>query len=727
MRLIQLNPNGSEANALDFHPKVTVVNGLSPLGRDLVINAVTALPRAGDPGCHGLLEAHGVLLDLSADTLALLDLGRELDVVVRASDVPGAVSVTGHGVGSLPGIGTTLSPERFLEATPAGVHPELDGARANQADAREALAVLKGAVEKARQAYLEATINRQQLEARLEDLRSRRTRANLRLVTDEFEPEPEEEIDLGPEESVAERRERLTARLAELDAEITRVEKGLEELTGLDTRPIQVLLDAIHNPAPVEYVPSERGAALADEFERLQAAVGVIEAALEERGMDTAGALARLDTAQAELAAAEKAMRPPSFTDADQAELEAAHDEVLEAERKARGRGGKRRLEEALATEQAILDRIGFPTWTAYVMGAGLMGVDPLAERRLEAARAEMASAEAHWAEVTALIEANPEHRRLLDEVEAVHLEAFDLLHGQEPEDLAAALRDLQEPKREVTTEELADALVYQLELVGLQLPPGVGVDTAVMAAEALLEETAAVTERIVELETERTDLLTERGLAQADLEGLPEEEEPVADEPVESEEAEEAIHLDDVADDAGVDEDDLEALERELATAIEDENDYAELVEARDALVDTAMRVESVATMRLTKIAAELAAAHNEDQQGAEAPVGAPESESAFADVDDVDAGPESVEFYLLARLADLRNVSYAGSVPLLIDDALAGMGADDVRQVLGKLERMSESVQIIYLSDDPDVRAWAEGAGFEAAAVVAAPAAFA
>lgn len=725
MRLIQLNPNGSEANALDFHPKVTVVSGLSALGRDLVINAVSALPCADDPGCHGLLEAHGVLLDLSPDTLRLLDLGRELDVVVRATDVPGAVSATGHGVGTLPGIGATLSPERFLEATPAGVHPELDQARASQADAREALAVLKGAVDKARQAYLEATINRQQLEARVEDLRSRRTRANLRLVTDEYEPEADEEIDLGPEESVAERRQWLTARIAEIDAELVRVEKGLEELTGLDTRPVQVLLDAIHNPAPVEYVPSERGAVLADQFERLQAEVGVIEADLEARGMDTASALARLDAAQAELAAAEKAMRPPEYTDAEQSELEAAHDEVLEAERKARGRGGKRRLEEALAAEQAILDRIGFPTWTAYVMGAGLMGIDPLAERRLENARAEMAAAEAHWAEVTSLIEADPQHRRLLDEIEAVHLEAFDLLHGQEPEDLAAALRDLQEPKQEVTTEELADALIYQLELVGLQLPPGVGVDTAVMAAEALLAETAAVTERIGELEVERTALLTERGLAQADLDTLPVDLGPTGG--AEDDDPEASIHLDDMAAEGGLDEDGLEALERELATAVEDENDYAELVEAREALVDTAVQVESVATMRVTRLASELAAAHNEGQEAAEAPVGAPESESAFDDVDDVDAGPEAVEFYLLARLADLRNVSFAGSVPLLIDDALAGMAAADVRQVLGKLERMSESVQIIYLSDDPDVQAWAEGAGFEAAAVVPAPPALA
>jgi uncharacterized protein YhaN len=88
---------------------------------------------------------------------------------------------------------------------------------------------------------------------------------------------------------------------------------------------------------------------------------------------------------------------------------------------------------------------------------------------------------------------------------------------------------------------------------------------------------------------------------------------------------------------------------------------------------------------------------------------------------------GPEAVEFYLLARLAALRSASFAGSVPLVIDDALRGLSQPDVEQVLHKLERMSESVQIVYLTDDPRVSSWADLIGFERAAVVTAPPAFA
>lgn len=725
MRLLQLNPNGTEASALDFHPMVTVVNGLSARGRERVINAVLALPRGADPGCAGLVEAHGVLMDLNPATLALLDLGADLDVLIRAADMPGATSVTGIGVGALPGTASPLSPERFLDATPEGRYPELDELRAHHADAKEARAVLSEAAERARQGLAEAIQKREALDAAVAEVSSRRNRANLRLVTDEFEPDDGEDEADASARSIEEERAEAEAMIEGLTVELTRIERGLEELSGIDTRPIQVLLDAIHNPAPVEYVQSERGQELADEFVRLQGEVGVLEEALEAKGMDTASALARLDDATAELRAAEKAMRKPEFTDEERHELEAAHDEVLEAEKKARGGRAKKRLEEAMAKEQAILDRIGFPTWSAYVMGAGLMSIDPAAEQRLERARFEMEAAEAHWAEVSAAIEADPLHSELLDQIEGVYLEAFDLLHGEEPEDLEGALRNLQEEKREVTIEELADALAYQLELLGMPLEGEPSIDTIIMVAEAFLAESSAITERVAELEAERTAKTVERLGYVARLAEL--QAEP--DAPAEPDPADEAVPEPvDERDDEQV----LADLEAELATAVEDEEEYREFVEAREALLDHAIQAEMIATTRLTKLATELAALEADDAAvaSAEAMAGlepSAESDASFDDVDDVDAGAEAIEFYLLARLSALRSVSYAGSVPLVIDDALAGLDEVDARQLLDKLERMSESVQIIYLSDDPTVSGWAEAVGFERAAVVHAPPSFA
>jgi hypothetical protein len=841
MRLLQLNPNADESSALDFHPMVTVVTSLSAAGREKVIRAITALPRGGDPGCDGLVESHGILLDLSPETLGLLDLHGDLDVLVRASDIGIPANGSGHRNGSgdggdrddldderdelagfdpgtghrapadrlatvLPASVEPLSVEDFLAITPEGEHPELDDARLRVAQAQEACDVLRGAWDLARTQHEERQVKRRRAEHVLEAARTGRGRINLRIVTD-GDDTADGELDEGAIADAAlieARRDELTARRAELEGEVARVDRGIQELAGVDVRPIQVLLDAIHNPGAAEMVPSRRGIELADEFARLQHEVGALEEALETRGLGSASALARLDAARDELALAERAMRPPQFTDDDRAELESAHDEVLEAERRSRGRSGKKRLDEAIDRERTILDKMGFPTWSAYVMGSSLMGIDPAAEQRLERARFEFDAAEQHWSDVAAMIEADPSHGVLLDRLESVYLEAFDLLGGDDDQsDLEDRLRSHQEAYREVSVEELVDALGYQLEVVGLGLPAGMAtLDRTVLVAETFLEEASAIQGRIRELGDEKVEALTELQEIEDEIDSMPAASElarsPHGERPRVGRDDDGMIDLtavdrDDVSDregggfgdDAADDEehgdegdDDLARLEADLVAAIEDERDYEELVEARDALVDTAIRVQTIANAKLRKLAGELALlradAENEAAMAAFAAAGTVEddSETALAvdvsDADEMDAfdalagdtggsvpddvwrgdadlghdlttmfdgggeraaevDREKLEFYLLARLAALRSVSFAGSVPLVIDDALLGQSKDDVEVLLTKLERMSESVQIVYLSDDETVRDWADNVGFERAAVVRAPLDFA
>ncbi|MCB1026385.1 MAG: hypothetical protein KDB24_01310, partial [Microthrixaceae bacterium] len=71
---------------------------------------------------------------------------------------------------------------------------------------------------------------------------------------------------------------------------------------------------------------------------------------------------------------------------------------------------------------------------------------------------------------------------------------------------------------------------------------------------------------------------------------------------------------------------------------------------------------------------------------------------------------GPGAVEWYVLARLAQQRSVSYAGSVPLVVDDAFVNQPFEEMASVLGRLERMAEAVQVVWLTDDHEVRRWAE-----------------
>ena len=370
------------------------------------------------------------------------------------------------------------------------------------------------------------------------------------------------------------------------------------------------------------------------------------------------------------------------------AELESAHQEVLDAERKASGRFNRnqRLLEAASAREQAILDRVGFPTWSAYVMGSGLLAIDPAAEERLEKARFDFEAAESKWAQISEAIESDPEHSALLDQLEAVYLEAFDLLGGEEPDDLEAALRDHKEAKREVTTQELVDALAYQLEVVGLDLGEQPSLDRTVVVAEAFLTEVSGINERVEELEAERHHVSGALEEAEEELAVLPADGAMIDLTAAPAAPVEVALTAEDVA-----------ALEAELAAATEVEFETSERVEAREALVDAATQVHAVATSRLMRTATELA-----EQTGDTA---APSTDSAFEiPIDDVegDAGQEALEFYLLTRMAGLRNVSFAGGVPLVVDDAFDGMPREELRTLLGKLEKMAEAVQIIYLTDD-------------------------
>src|SRR5262249_25429779 len=110
----------------------------------------------------------------------------------------------------------------------------------------------------------------------------------------------------------------------------------------------------------------------------------------------------------------------------------------------------------------------------------------------------------------------------LLDRLEAVYLEAFDVLGGDDDQaDLENALRNLRVPKGEVTQEELVDALAYQLELVGLALGPQPNVDRVLMAADAFLTEVSALSGRAAELNAERDELRVEMSDARHALDSL--------------------------------------------------------------------------------------------------------------------------------------------------------------------------------------------------------------
>jgi hypothetical protein len=689
MRLLQLTLDPDRGRELDLHPALTVVSGLEDRDRQRLVRVVTAIAKGDDPGCSGLVEAHGVVLDLSLDALGLLDTGAEIDPLVRRRDLPGAVppsfDTDEHDDDDRPSAPDAVA--SFLSTAPRGVHPELDRVRRHLRDAEETRGVLRGAAEQAAR----------DLDAAGRDRRRAAERLDGALQRAAAPPGPEHRGGPAGQE------------VAQLERELDHIDAGILELQGIDARPISVLLDAIENPGPVEEVPSPAAQELADRFVSLQGRVAALEERLEAEGRGPVSAMRRLDQARNDVAAAERVHDRTEFTEADEEALRKSHEKVLDAERKASGlrsRSGQRKLAEALARQQEILDRIGYPTWSAYIMGASLMGADPAAAERLAEARAELEAAEAHWAEISAAMESDPEHHALLDELERVELDAVSLLLARgitvpdERDGLELTLRALREPKHDVDPRELVDALAFHLSSIGLDLGDAAQDPAHVCrVAHAFLAEAEGIAARIDELTVERRRVEARVADARSRAEA----------------EAWEALEASVVAPDEA-NESSLADLERELAEARGAEEDCVEMLEAREALLDAAVTAEANALEQAREVARTVMAGQGliPAEGSSTTPTEGPGNGTGWSEID-----PEAIEFYLLARLAAQRQVSYSGSVPLVIDDALAGVPDDAVRRVLHGLGRMAESVQIVYITDDPVVVEWAGGHP-EAAGVV-------
>jgi hypothetical protein len=72
--------------------------------------------------------------------------------------------------------------------------------------------------------------------------------------------------------------------------------------------------------------------------------------------------------------------------------------------------------------------------------------------------------------------------------------------------------------------------------------------------------------------------------------------------------------------------------------------------------------------------------------------------------------AEPAELAQALIVRMNDLRHAGTGGeSLPLLLDEPLAGVSPSVKQWVLELVGRSAGSPQIVYLTDDPDVAAWA------------------
>jgi hypothetical protein len=150
--------------------------------------------------------------------------------------------------------------------------------------------------------------------------------------------------------------------------------------------------------------------------------------------------------------------------------------------------------------------------------------------------------------------------------------------------------------------------------------------------------------------------------------------------------------------------EDDLAALEERLATSVAAPDGRTSLAAATHA-----ERERRLADAQADRDAAAAAVTEAEAMLTQPAPDAGEEQPVA-----------DEIEWFLLARLAAQRSVSFAGSVPLVLDAALDGLPEAELRRILERLERMAASVQIVLVSDDPSLALWADMVGPDRAAVV-------
>jgi hypothetical protein len=174
----------------------------------------------------------------------------------------------------------------------------------------------------------------------------------------------------------------------------------------------------------------------------------------------------------------------------------------------------------------------------------------------------------------------------------------------------------------------------------------------------------------------------------------------------------------------------DLRTQAAELGAEVRSRAEAAAAADARAraarARADALVSQPGVSDDDIARLEADLAAADNAVSTGQRGLAGLTSALQAAHNAP-IDAEPlsadelDAVEMFLLSRLAAQRSVAFVGSVPVIIDNALADMPAVDAVYLMNRLDRMSETIQVVYLTDDDAVLQWATALHAERGALAA------
>jgi hypothetical protein len=448
-------------------------------------------------------------------------------------------------------------------------------------------------------------------------------------------------------------------------------------------------------------------------------------------------AQAELDQARSDADEAERAVRSPAIDRSVVQRLETVRDEIFEVDDRqsvlAAARN-KRRLAELRSEEAILLDRLGFDTYSSYVMGIPSMRAEMERSAQIDAAREHADRMEAR---LVSMQQEAPGDAEVADA--AVQLHRL----------LAQATTVLGEEVGPRGADELARELAEGGDAAGLV--HGVSLDLRarrVVAPERIDEATAALESALAEVSAAAAAVRFDLPVGPTTLSEPPAPPDPAA--PGSPADLDLSARADAWLDwferlrswvrstEVAVVE--LERRIAELGTGAESgrmgrwAEVEAELDEALDRLATAQDRVRSheEATARLAELRIRELELRDTERELLEQiaateaavvppppppppppqapPVEGERTRSGLdAGVDEDD--PDAVEWAVVARLARQRAVSFVGSLPLLLD----GLPDDpDVRAaVLRRLDRMSDLVQVVVVSDDDAAAAWAAGLG--------------
>ncbi len=463
---------------------------------------------------------------------------------------------------------------------------------------------------------------------------------------------------------VLERSVRLEAALCELDS-------ALHSLIRVDTREVDSALEVVRVITATGAIEVPEAIRLADEYRAVRSRIAALEerVAVGEGGM--VSVKGRLDQARARFAAAEAKLLPATTNAEDIVALERAHDSALEAERRVSGLFGSRwrkQLDDALAVEQVVLDRLGYPTWSAFIMGARMLDSTAENKRQLEHARRELEDIERVRARVMAKLGDNVEFCAYFDRLERLQ-EAAHAIVG-DVDDVEAALRALRvDPgPRSMTVEQARDNLASSLLAVGFGIETHATLEDLQGTALTWLDEVHQISWLHSQLEADAKHCAQELDEARETLERI------------------QLVGAVDEIDGFGAD---------RLYTAREDVARAEECMwRHRDALIRVAQLVAE--SERVMELAYTAATDDERDEAGEAVPM---------------PSRVEALTAVLEERINELREAGTEGSIPLVLDDAFAGLPSTERAELLGWLEGYSLFLQVIYLTDGPEVVAWAEG----------------